>query len=379
MAGAAFFLNAGARMLISADLTYVEGVLCPGFAIETDGQTVTALRPLKPGEKADRHLRVIAPGLTDLQVNGGGGVLVNTTPTPEGLRAIRAAHLGLGTAAILPTVITDTAEVMEAAADAAIACKGEPGLLGLHIEGPHIAPARHGTHDTSHIRPLDHRTMAVLRRLRDADLAVILTLAPELADPALMREARAMGVVLSAGHSMATATEARQGIENGVTMFTHLFNAMPQMQSRDPGIVAAAILSECYVGLIADGIHVDWDALRVALAARPRADRSFLISDAMPTVGGPDVFNLYGQDIRVQDGRLVNAAGNLAGAHVSLLDCVLRLHRATGIALGYALAMASDIPRRAMGLPTLGLKGLALDEVLALDGPDHALVPLASA
>lgn len=366
-------------MLISADLTYIEGALCPGFAIETDETRITALRPLKPGEKADRHLRVLAPGLTDLQVNGGGGVLVNTTPTPDGLRAIRAAHLALGTAAIMPTVITDTPEVMEAAADAAIACKGEPGLLGLHIEGPHIAPARHGTHDVSHIRPLDRRTLAVLRRLRDADLAVILTLAPELADPALMREAAEMGVVLSAGHSAASATETRQGIANGVGMFTHLFNAMPQMQSRDPGIVAAAILSDCYVGLIADGIHVDWDALRVALAARPRADRSFLVSDAMPTVGGPDVFNLYGQDIHVQDGQLINAAGNLAGAHVSLLDCVLRLHRATGLSLGYALAMANDIPRRAMRLPPLGLKDLPLPEVLALDGDDLNLIRLASA
>ncbi len=363
-------------MLISADLTYLEGALLPNFALETDGARVTALRPLKPGEKADRHLRVLAPGLTDLQVNGGGGVLLNTTPTPEGLRAIRAAHLGLGTSAIMPTLITDAPEVMEAAADAVIATKGEPGLLGLHIEGPHIAPARKGTHDADHIRPLDARTMAVLRRLRAADIPVILTLAPEASDPELMREAAALGVVLSAGHSMATAAETRAGIENGVTMFTHLYNAMPQIQSRNPGIIAAAILSECYIGMIADGIHVDWDALRLALAARPRPDRSFLVSDAMPTVGGPDHFTLYGQEIHVEDGRLVNAAGNLAGAHVSLLDCVLRLHQNTGLPLGYALAMATDIPRRAIGLkPERIAPGMALNELVALDH-DLALVTL---
>ncbi|MDN3712846.1 hypothetical protein QWZ10_15725 [Paracoccus cavernae] len=170
-------------MLISAELTYLEGALLPNFAIETDGRTVTALRPLKAGEKAERHLKVLAPGLTDLQVNGGGGVLLNTSPTPEGLRAIRAAHLSVGTAAILPTLITDAAEVMEQAADAVISTKGEAGLLGIHIEGPHIAPARKGTHDPAHIRPLDARTLAVLRRLRDADIPVLLTLAPRSTTP----------------------------------------------------------------------------------------------------------------------------------------------------------------------------------------------------
>lgn len=355
-------------MLISADLTLVQGDLRPGFAIETDGQRILALHQLRPGVVADLNLHVLAPGLTDLQVNGGGGVLVNTTPTPDGLRAIRAAHLALGSAAILPTVITDAPEVMEAAADAAIACKGEPGLEGLHIEGPHIAPERKGTHDPRHIRPLDSRTMAVLRRLRDADVPVLLTLAPERADPDLMAQAAAMGVVLSAGHTTATSAQTRQALAQGITMFTHLFNAMPPMLSRDPGVVGAAILSDAYVGLIADGIHVDWQALRIALAARPMPGRSFLVSDAMPTVGGPDHFNLYGQDIRVVDGRLINAEGALAGAHVSLLECVLRLHRHADVPLAKALSMASDVPRRAMGLPPLELApGLALDQVLALD------------
>ncbi|MDF3605167.1 N-acetylglucosamine-6-phosphate deacetylase [Paracoccus sp. DMF-8] len=356
-------------MLISADLTLVQGSLQPGFGVETDGRRVTALRRLRPQEVGARHLHLLAPGLTDLQVNGGGGVLVNTTPTPEGLRAIRAAHLALGTAAILPTVITDAPNVIEAAAEAAIACKGEPGLEGLHIEGPHIAPARRGTHDPRHIRPLDSRTISVLRRLRDADVPVLLTLAPELADPALMAQAAEMGVVLSAGHTAATSAETQQALARGVTMFTHLFNAMPPMLSRDPGVVGAAILSDAYIGLIADGIHVDWQALRIAMAARPVAGRSFLVSDAMPTVGGPDRFTLYGTEIRVADGRLINAEGALAGAHVCLLDCVLRLHRHAGTPLDEALTMASDIPRRAMGLPPRELAaGLPVDQLLALDG-----------
>lgn len=355
-------------MLIAAEQTFIDGALAPGFALETDGKTVTGMRYLPEGQSADMRVRLLAPGLTDLQVNGGGGVLFNTSPTPEGLRAIRAAHLTLGTAAILPTVITDVAEVMEAAADAVIATKGEEGLLGIHIEGPHIAPGKKGTHEISHIRPLDRRTMAVLKRLRDEDIPVLLTLAPEVSDPELMREAAAMGVVLSGGHSMASAAETREGIANGLTMFTHLYNAMPQIESRHPGMIAAAILSDCYIGLIADGIHVEWDALRIAIAARPRPDRCFLVSDAMPTVGGPPSFSLYGQEIHVEDGRLVNAYGNLAGAHVSLLDCVTRLHKATGISLAYALSMATEIPRRAMRLPSIRLEeGLPLSQVIALD------------
>lgn len=355
-------------MLISADHLLMEGALVPGFAIETDGRSITALGPLKPAQKADHHLRLIAPGLTDLQVNGGGGVLFNADPTEAGLRAIRKAHLALGTAAIFPTVITDAPEVMETAADAVIALRDEPGIAGIHLEGPHIAVERRGTHDAGFIRPLDTRTLAVLRRLRKAGVPVILTLAPELADAALLHEAAALGVVLSAGHSMASADETRQALSRGITMFTHLFNAMPPMQSRSPGIIAAALLSDGYAGLIADGVHVDWDMIRLAMAARPLAGRCFLVSDAMPTVGGPDHFTLYGQEIRVQNDRLVNADGALAGAHVCLLDCVLRLHRNTGLPLGHALSMATHIPRRAVGLPPLRIaSGMLLEDLLMLD------------
>ena len=361
-------------MLISVDRVLVLGAWQSGMVLRIQGGRVAELRPLAPGDRPDRHVTLLAPGLSDLQVNGGGGVLVNADPSPQGLRAIRRAHLRLGTAQIMPTVITDAPQVIEAAADAAIACKDDPGLLGLHIEGPHIAPARRGTHDARHIRPLDRHTLGILRRLREAGLPVILTLAPELADPALMAEAAAMGVTLSAGHSAASAAQTRQALMQGVTMFTHLFNAMPPMLSRDPGIAGAAVLSDAHVGLISDGIHVDWDMLRIALAARPREGRSFLVSDAMPTVGGPDHFTLYGQQIHVKDGRLVNAEGALAGAHVSLLDCVLRLHRHAGTPLETALAMASDIPRAAIGLPPLQLApGLPLDHLLVLDGETPVL------
>ena len=352
-------------MLIAADRIWQQGALVPGMAVDTDGRRVLALRPLG-ADRPDHHVPLLVPGCTDLQVNGGGGVLFNADPTPEGIAAIAAAHHRLGVAQILPTVITDAPEVLEAAADAVIACRDAPGVAGIHIEGPHIAPERRGTHEARFIRPLDARTLAVLRRLRAAEVPVLLTLAPETADPALLAEAKALGVVLSAGHSMADAAQTRIALAQGVTMFTHLFNAMPQMAARDPGVIAAALLSDGWCGLIADGIHVSAEMLAIAL--RVAGDRCFLVSDAMPTVGGPDHFRLYGMDIRVQDGALVNPQGALAGAHLDILGAMRRLIDMTGIGLDRAIAMATDLPCQAMGLAPLAIApGTALRDLLALD------------
>lgn len=362
-------------MLIAADRTWINGALTPGLVVEIRQGRVEALHPHGTGVP-DLRVPLLMPGCTDLQVNGGGGVLFNADPTPEGIAAIAAAHHRLGTAQILPTVITDAPEVMEAAADAAIAAMGQPGIAGIHIEGPHIAPARRGTHDARFIRSLDRRTIAVLARLRAAQVPVLLTLAPELADPDLLREAAAMGVVLSAGHSMATADQARDAMAHGVTMFTHLFNAMPQMTSREPGMIAAAILSDAWCGLITDGIHVSAEMLAVAMNARPRPDRCFIVSDAMPTVGGPDRFRLYGMDIEVRDGALVNTQGSLAGAHIDMLESLRRLVALTGLPLERAITMATDLPRQAMGLARLEIApGTALRDLVALD-EDLTLLPL---
>ena len=361
-------------LLIAPGLTWVRGALREGLGVRLrDGRVVSA-GPLGPATP-DLRVHLLMPGATDLQVNGGGGVLFNADPSPGGIAAIRAAHHGLGTHAILPTVITDAPDVMEAAAEAVIAARGAPGIAGIHIEGPHIAPERRGTHDARHVRPLDERTLAVLARLRAAGVPVLLTLAPERADPALLARAAALGVVLSAGHSSATAEQAQAAFDRGVTMVTHLFNAMPPLHHRDPGLAAAAILSDAWVGLIPDGIHVDWAMLRLALAARPRPDRCFIVSDAMPTVGGPDAFTLYGRRIEVRDGRLVNAEGALAGAHVDMLTGVARLRRQGGVPLESCIAMATDAPRAAMGLPLLEIApgtpagSLAvLDEALGFAG-----------
>lgn len=361
--------------VIAVDQLYTNGRLFRDMAAElTDGQ-ITNTRPLTKGERVDGHVALLTPGFTDLQVNGGGGVMLNSDPTAAGMRAIAAAHRRLGTTWVMPTLITDHPEVLDQAVEAALDAHGRDGVLGLHIEGPHINVKHKGTHDPARIRPLDQRTMGALRRLRAGGVPVILTLAPELADPALLAEAAALGVVISAGHTAATADEARAGLDAGVGMFTHLFNAMPQMQSRAPGIIATAILSEAWCGFIADGIHVSWEMLRIAMAARPRPDRMFLVSDAMATVGGPDHFTLYGQDIFVRDGRLVNAQGSLAGAHIDMRQSVANLVTKAGVGLDRALWMAVDAPRLAMGMAPAALADgwIALDDTLALTTLDHAV------
>lgn len=338
--------------------------LRPDLAVAIEDGIVTAIEPAAgvagPVEPVEG---ILAPGLFDVQVNGGGGVMLNNDPTPEGVRAIAAAHRSVGTAFILPTVITDRPEITERAAEAVLAEHGRNGVLGIHIEGPHISLAHKGTHDPARIRPFDQRTRDLVARLRRHDLPVLLTVAPETLAPGTIADLSAMGVVVSGGHSAADADQTERALAEGLAGFTHLFNGMPQMTSRAPGIVAAAINSTAWCGIIADGHHVDDRMIRLAWKARPRPDRMVLVSDAMSTIAGPDRFELYGEVIRVQDGRLVNANGSLAGAHIDLATSVRRLIDNVGIDPARALAAATVVPREFMRLSRQALVGSRLDEL----------------
>ncbi len=291
----------------------------------------------------------VTPGFVDLQVNGGGGFMLNTTPTREGMASIASAHRRFGTVAIMPTVITDTAEVLDRAAEAAIAAKDDEGIIGLHIEGPHISVARRGTHNCANIRDFDSHTMDVVAQLRHQGVAVMITLAPEAASLYRITALADMGAVVSIGHTDAPAEDVEAVIAAGATCATHLFNAMSPMTGRAPGAVGAIINSGVHAGIICDGHHVDDRMIRLALRARPSDDLMFLVSDAMATVGGPDHFDLYGQKIHLANGRLINAEGNLAGAHVTQAEGIARLVHHVGIPLGQALRMAVTIPAQVMG------------------------------
>jgi len=362
---------------IAPDLLFDGETLRRGLALPVTEGVTGAPVALAEAPTAQPLPGILTPGFVDLQVNGGGGVLLNQTPTPEGMAAIAAAHRRLGTAAILPTLITDAPEVLDRAASAAIAAKGQKGIAGLHIEGPHIAAARRGTHAERFIRPLDARTLDTVQSLRAHGVRVLITLAPEACAPGQIAALAAMGAVVSIGHSDTTADHVRAAIAEGAGCFTHLFNAMSPLLHRAPGVVGAALNSRVPAGIICDGIHVADELVGLAIRARPAPDLMFLVSDAMPTVGGPDRFRLYDMDLHLDHGRLVNTEGSLAGAHVTMADSVARLVSAVGVPLETALRMAVTTPARVIGAPALAsIAGRPLDEINHLDESGRFTGPL---
>jgi N-acetylglucosamine-6-phosphate deacetylase len=332
--------------------------LRPGAALGiAQGRSQRIADAAPAGAPTRRVPGILTPGFLDLQVNGGGDALLNNDQSPEALHRMAAAHRRFGTVGILPTVITDAPEVLARAVEATLAAHGEPqpdrSLLGLHIEGPHLSIPRRGTHAAEWVRPFDATTLAHVQRLRAAGIFVKITLAPESASPQDVARLAGLGAVVSIGHSDATADEVRTLLDAGATCFTHLFNAMSPMLNRAPGVTGACINSTAYAGIICDGIHVADEMVGLAIRARPVPGRMFLVSDAMSTVGGSDHLRLYGQDVWLKDGRLVNAEGSLAGAHVTMAEGLRRLIAVVGTSPETALDMAVSAPARLLDRPDL--------------------------
>ena len=292
----------------------------------------------------------LAPGFIDLQVNGGGGVLLNDQPTADGMRVIARAHRRYGTTACLPTLITDTREQVRTAIAAARSIGGRDGLLGLHLEGPFISPRRPGVHRPDRIAKPGARDLEELCELAGAGRSLV-TLAPECVPAGFVRTLTSSGVRISIGHSEAPAAAVMQAVADGATGVTHLFNAMPPLSARDPGIVGAALADRrLTAGLIVDGIHVDPVSVRAAFAAKG-PDRIALVTDAMPTVGTSlDRFELVGRTIKLADGRLTTEEGTLAGAHLDMASAVRNAVRLAQLPLEDALRAASLTPARFLGL-----------------------------
>ncbi|WP_341485798.1 N-acetylglucosamine-6-phosphate deacetylase [Thioclava sp. GXIMD4215] len=355
-------------MIVIAKRGWVAGQFCGPLRLEVVQGRLVGFRAAEAGETGDLEVGFAGPALTDLQVNGAGGVMLNSRPDAEGIAHIIRTLRLRGTGWAMPTLITCEPERLTRAVDAAIEAFGMEGFVGLHIEGPHLNPAKRGTHQAQFIRPFDDRTMTDLQRLRARDIPVMLTLAPECVPLPVIQELARMGVVVSGGHSMADAAQTRAALAAGLRCFTHLYNAMPAMTSRAPNLLGAAIASEAYAGIILDGHHVDFTMAQIACQARPLPDRMFMVSDAMATIGGPDHFELYGQTIRLKDGALVNAEGALAGAHTDLVHCLRNAVTRMGMTVETAYRMAALVPRDAMGLARPDLAaGLPVAELLLLD------------
>jgi N-acetylglucosamine-6-phosphate deacetylase len=292
----------------------------------------------------------LAPGFIDLQVNGGGGILLNDRPTADAMRAIARAHRRYGTTACLPTLITDTRERMRAAVAAARSIAGRDGVLGLHLEGPFISPQRPGVHPPDRIAQPRAGDLEELCELAGAGRSLV-TLAPECVPAGFVRTLASSGVRVSIGHSEASAPVVMQAVADGATGVTHLFNAMPPLTARAPGIVGAALAERrLTAGLIVDGIHVDPIAVRAAFAAKG-SDRIALVTDAMPTIGSSlDRFELCGRTITLADGRLTTAEGTLAGANLDMASAVRNAVSLAQLPLEDALRAASLTPARFLGL-----------------------------
>ncbi|WP_448665100.1 N-acetylglucosamine-6-phosphate deacetylase [Sphingomonas sp. CJ20] len=328
-----------------------DGAELAGHALLLDGPRISALVP--EGDvphgcpRTDLGGGWLLPGFIDTQVNGGGDVLFNDRPDLDGIRAIAAAHRRFGTTGLLPTLISDTPEVLATALDAIDAAidAGVPGVLGIHVEGPFLNADKRGIHNAGRFRAIDDATIALLTRPGPGIRLV--TLAPELAPPGAIRALVAGGVIVAAGHSMASYAQTRAALDEGLHGFTHLFNAMTQLGSREPGMVGAALEDRMsHFGLIVDGLHVHPAALRVAIAARG-IDGAMLVTDGMPPAGGTrDTFDLMGTRIHRDGAAMRGPDGTLAGSALTMADAVRNAGDMLGLTRTAVSAMASGNPAR---------------------------------
>jgi N-acetylglucosamine-6-phosphate deacetylase len=346
-------MNAAGRHAVAAATVFDGAVLHRDHAVIIEGGAIIGLVPtgdLPSGLPVHRlpDGAWLAPGFIDVQVNGGGDVLFNDTPTVEGIAAIVAAHRRFGTTALLPTLISDTADKMRAAGAAAeAAVQSVPGVLGIHFEGPFLSPERAGVHDPAMLRPPAPQDLEFLTKPRAG--VTLVTLAPERVPQGFVVALAKAGIRVALGHSMASYAETRAALAEGLTGFTHLFNAMRPLASREPGPIAAALETpDAFYGLIVDGEHVAPPMLHLALRGLGQA---MLVTDAMPPVGGSrSEFMLGGKRIVVRDGRYTTEDGTLAGAALDMASAVRNCVKLLDLPLGAALRLASAAPAAFLGV-----------------------------
>lgn len=328
-----------------------------GCALLVEHGLIVKILPLadvpQRAKRVEFQTGILSPGFVDLQVNGGGGWMLNDDPSLEVIKIICAAHLPFGSTSLLPTLITDTPQITAKAVAAAIAAQdaGVQGFAGLHLEGPHLSVARQGAHDPALIRPMNDDDLRVLLDSKQKLRTLLCTVAPESVTPAQIRAMANGGIIVSLGHSDCDYKTAMACFEAGASIVTHLFNAMSQMGNREPGLVGAAL--DCglvYAGLIADGFHVHNATIRAAIKAKAKPGALFLVTDAMSTVGSDITsFELNGRTILRQGGRLTLPDGTLAGADIDMISTVRFAAQNLGLSNIEALAMATSAPARAIG------------------------------
>ena len=343
-----------------------------GHILHLTQDKITDISTRKPvGDVIDLQGSLLVPGFIDIQVNGGGGVMVNDVKCMADFRQIAAAHRQYGTTSFIPTIISDTWSRMRAISSIQkeVMHAQISGIRGIHFEGPYLNKTRKGVHKGSILRSPDPDFIDLIQ---DCALGIrIVTVAPECVSPEFIKQVVATGCHVCLGHSNATYEQVQVALQAGARGFTHLFNAMSPFTSRAPGVVGAALEDpESWCGIIADGFHVHEASIRLACAAKKKG-KIILVTDAMGTVGAVEKsFQLYGETIEAHGGRCATPSGVLAGSDLDMATAVRHCVQQVGLPLAESLRMASLYPATYLGLEhRLGrlLPGYQADLVLLDD------------
>ena len=293
---------------------------------------------------------ILSPGFIDLQVNGGGGKLFNNSPDKESLNTIIEAHQHFGTTSIMPTVISDSLNVLKKCTTTiSEEIENNKSLLGVHIEGPFFNVKYRGVHQKQYINTINSDYLNLFENLKD--FPVMLTLAPECISTKQLKHLKSLGFKILAGHTDASYDQLEEAIKYGLDGFTHLFNAMGQISAREPGVVGSALtFDNATASVIVDLHHVHPSLIQMAYKQKPQG-KLFFVSDSMATIHhGEPSFELYDEIVSESKGRIINSEGKLAGSSITQIDAIKNAYQSCNIPLNEALAMASRYPAEYLGV-----------------------------
>jgi len=293
---------------------------------------------------------MLSPGFIDLQVNGGGGKLFNNAPDKESLNIIIEAHQYFGSTSIMPTVISDSLNILQKCTDTiSNEINNNDSLLGVHIEGPFFNVKYRGVHQKQYINTINASYLSLFEKLDS--FPVMLTLAPECISIKQLKHLKSLGFKILAGHTDASYDQLEEAIKYGLDGFTHLFNAMGQISAREPSVVGSAFdFDETSASIIVDLHHVHPSLINLSFKQKPKG-KLFFVSDSMATINhGEPSFELYDEVVSESNGRIINSDGKLAGSSITQIDAIKNAYKKCKIPLESAIAMATLYPAQYLGV-----------------------------
>ena len=293
---------------------------------------------------------ILSPGFIDLQVNGGGGKLFNNSPDKESLNTIISAHQYFGTTSIMPTVISDSLNILQKCTDTiSNEIDNNHSLLGIHIEGPFFNVKYRGVHQKQYINTINASYLNLFETLDK--FPVMLTLAPECISIKQLKHLNSLGFKILAGHTDANYDQLEEAVKYGLDGFTHLFNAMGQISAREPSVVGSAFdFDETSASIIVDLHHVHPSLINLSFKQKPKG-KLFFVSDSMATINhGEPSFELYDEVVSESNGRIINSEGKLAGSSITQIDAIKNAYQKCSIPLESAISMATLYPAEYLGV-----------------------------